>query len=168
EQVATEEVPSPTPEGMTMEDRVLILLYWQAPTLPGPYLSSGYKDRDAGALTLEPLAKYSPDGNLVPALAAEIPTIDNGGVSSDLMSITWTLKDGLLWSDGSVVTAEDIIFTWQYCSNEDTGCTAGSSSDGMAAVEAVDNLTAVVVTMITLPPATVILERFDEVNPELR
>jgi len=128
-----------------MEDRVLTLLYWQAPTLPGPYLSPGYKDRDAGAVTLEPLAKYSPDGNLVPALAAEIPTINNGGVSSDLMSITWKLKEGLLWSDGSEVTAEDIIFTWQYCSNEDTGCTAESSFDGIAAVEAVDNLTARVV-----------------------
>ncbi len=134
-------VPSPTTEQVATEEKILTLLYWQAPTLPGPYLSSGYKDRDAGAVTLEPLAKHSPDGNLVPALAEDIPTVDNGGVSPDLMSITWKLKEGVLWSDGSEVTAEDVVFTWQYCSNEDTGCTAESSFDGITAVEVVDDLT---------------------------
>ena len=128
--------PSPTPE-----PEVLTLLYWQAPSLPGPLLSSGYKDRDAGALTLEPLAKYAPDGSLVPALAAEIPTIENGGVSPDLTSITWRLREGLLWSDGTEVTAEDAVFTWQYCSNEATGCTAESYFDGISSVEALDSLT---------------------------
>ena len=93
------------------EERVLTILYWQAPTLPGPYLAAGYKDRDAGAVTLEPLASYDPDGNLVPRLAAEIPTLANGGLSADLMSITWTLREGLKWSDGSDLTAEDVVFT---------------------------------------------------------
>ncbi len=134
--------PSPTPlPSPTPEPEVLTILYWQAPSLPGPFLSSGYKDRDAGALTLEPLAKYAPDGSLIPALAADIPTIENGGVSQDLTSITWKLKDGLNWSDGSVVSAEDAVFTWQYCSNEATGCTAESHFDGIFSVEAVDSLT---------------------------
>ena len=134
-------VPSPTPEQMPSEEKLLTLLYWQAPSLPGPYLSSGYKDRDAGALTLEPLAKYNPNGDLVAALAADIPTIDNGGISPDLMSITWKLKEGLLWSDGTAVSAGDAVFTWQYCSDVDTGCTAESSFDGISAVEAIDDLT---------------------------
>ena len=132
---------SPTAAEMQEEEKVLTILYWQAPSLPGPYLSAGYKDRDAGAVTLEPLAKYSPDGALVPALAAEIPTIENGGVSQDLMSITWKLREGLMWSDGSEMTAEDVVFTWQYCSHEDTGCTAESAFDGISSVEAVDDLT---------------------------
>ena len=46
-----------------------------------------------------------------------------------------------MWSDGSAVTAEDVVFTWQYCSNEATGCTAESYFDGISAVEAVDSLT---------------------------
>ena len=96
---------------------------------------------DVGAITLEPLAKYDPAGNLVPALAAQIPTIENGGFSQDLMSITWKLKEGLKWSDGSDMTAEDVVFTWLYCVDEDTGCTAESSFDGIASVLALDNLT---------------------------
>ena len=129
-------VPSPTPE-----PEVLTILYWQAPSVPNPYLSFGYKDRDAGAVTLEPFARYAPDGSLVAALAAEIPTIENGGVAADLTSITWRLKEGLMWSDGSEVTANDAVFTWHYCTNGDTGCTGESYFNGISAVEAVDDLT---------------------------
>ena len=123
------------------EEKVLTILYWQAPSLPGPYLSGGYKDRDAGAITLEPLAYYSPEGELVPALAAEIPTIENGGISPDLLSITWKLKEGVKWSDGSDMTADDVVFTWRYCSDEATGCTAEDAFTGVASVEAVDEHT---------------------------
>ena len=123
------------------EERVLTILYWQAPTLPGPYLAAGYKDRDAGAITLEPLASYDTEGNLVPRLAEGIPTLANGGLSGDLMSITWRLREDLKWSDGSDVTADDVVFTWRYCVDEATGCTAHSAFSGIASVEAVDELT---------------------------
>ena len=121
--------------------KVLTILYWQAPSIPNPYLSGGYKDRDAGAITLEPLAKYDPDGLLVPALAAEIPSLDNGGISQDLTSITWKLKDNLKWSDGSSLTAADVAFTWRYCTDEATGCTASSAFSDVTGVEALDDLT---------------------------
>ena len=133
--------PSPAQTTPPPEEKVLTLLYWQAPTLPGSYLSAGTKDVDAGAITLEPLAKYDPDGNLVPSLAAEIPTLENGGFSQDLTSITWKLKEGLKWSDGGDMTAEDVSFTWRYCVDEETGCTSKSSFDGIASVQALDNLT---------------------------
>ena len=130
------------PQAETSEgEKVLTILFWQAPSLPGPYLSSGTKDQEAGAITLEPLAKYNPDGELLPVLAAEIPTLENGGFSQDLMSITWKLKDGLKWSDGSDVTADDVAFTWRYCVDEDTGCTASDGFTGVASVEALDTLT---------------------------
>ena len=131
----------PAAEETETEGEVLTILYWQAASLPGPYLSGGTKDQDAGAVTLEPLANYNPDGALVPKLAVEIPTIENGGLSEDLLSITWTLKEGLLWSDGSDVTAADVVFTWQYCSNEATGCTASEAVLGIESVEALDDRT---------------------------
>ena len=133
--------PEPTQAPAPPVEKTLTLLYWQAPSVPGSYLSAGAKDVDAGAITLEPLAKYDPDGNLAPALAAEIPTLENGGFPRDLTSITWKLKEGLKWSDGSDVSAEDVVFTWRYCVNEETGCTSESSFDGIASVEALDSLT---------------------------
>ena len=133
--IAAPTTPPPPPE------KVLTILYWQAPSLPGSYLSAGTKDRDAGAITLEPLAQYNPEGDLLPVLASEIPTIENSGIAADLMSITWTLKEGLMWSDGSDMTADDAVFTWLYCTHEDTGCTGEDAFSGIASVEAPDALT---------------------------
>ena len=123
------------------EEKVLTILYWQAPSVPSAYLSAGFKDIDAAAVTLEPLARFDPDGNLVPALAKEIPTIENGGVASDLTSITWKIQKGIKWSDGSEVTTDDVVFTWTYCVDPDAGCTAESSFDSIAGVEAIDSST---------------------------
>ena len=125
----------------TEEEKVLTIVYWQAPSLPGPYLADGYKDRDAGAITLEPLASYDPNGELTPRLASEIPSLENGGVSQDLKSITWKLRSGLKWSDGSDLTADDVVFTWRYCTDEETGCSGKDTFSGITSVQALDDLT---------------------------
>ncbi|MEE9415649.1 MAG: peptide ABC transporter substrate-binding protein, partial [Acidimicrobiales bacterium] len=119
----------------------LLLLQWQAVSLANPYLSGGSKDVLAASLVLEPLAQIDPSGALVPTLATEIPTVENGGISEDLTTITWTLQDGLVWSDGSPVTSEDVVFSWEYCTDETTGCTSLSTFAGVTAVDAVDDLT---------------------------
>ncbi|MCY4641074.1 MAG: peptide ABC transporter substrate-binding protein [Chloroflexi bacterium] len=123
------------------EERLLTLRYWQAPSLPSPYLSSGFKDTDAAAITLEPLANYDPEGRLVPRLAAEIPTVENGGVAPDGSSITWRLRPGLLWSDGSPLTARDVVFSWRYCTAAGSGCSVDAAFSGISAVSAPDDLT---------------------------
>ncbi len=123
------------------DEEVLTILYWQAPSVPSAYLSAGFKDIDAAAITLEPLASFDPDGNLVPALASEIPTLENGGISQDLTSITWKLKKDVKWSDGSEMTTDDVVFTWVYCTDPGTGCTAESAFDDITEVEAIDSLT---------------------------
>jgi len=121
----------------------LLLLQWQAPSQANPYLSTGTKDLLAGSLVVEALAEYDPEGNVVAALAAEVPSADNGGISEDQTQITWTLQEGLVWSDGTPVTSDDVVFTWEYCSNEATGC-ASSSFQNVTSVEAVDDLTVTV------------------------
>src|SRR3977135_4055209 len=69
----------------------LKILSWQAPTILNPHLATGTKDFDAARLVLEPLAAWGPDGKAIPALASEIPTIANGGISADLKTVTWEL-----------------------------------------------------------------------------
>lgn len=137
-------IPGDSPDGAG-SDEALTILYWQAPSIPFPYLSVGTKDVDAGAVTLEPLAGYDPSGKLTPRLAAEIPTAENGGIATDLTSITWRLKPELLWSDGSDLTAEDVEFTWRYCTDEATGCTGSGAFSNVAAVEVLDRNTVRVV-----------------------
>ena len=117
------------------------IIYWQAPSILNPYLSGGTKDVESASLVIEPLGRFNEVGDLVPWLAQEIPTVANGGVSADLTSITWKLKAGLLWSDGSAVTSADVKFTADYCMHPEGGCAQLSFFDGVTSVETLDELT---------------------------
>ncbi|MBY6090173.1 peptide ABC transporter substrate-binding protein [Maritimibacter alkaliphilus] len=117
------------------------VIYWQAPSILNPYLSGGTKDIESSSVVIEPLGRYDQDGNLVPYLATEIPTLENGGVSEDLTSITWKLKEGLLWSDGTPVTSKDVVFTAEYCMHPEGGCAQLAKFNNVASVEAIDDLT---------------------------
>jgi peptide/nickel transport system substrate-binding protein len=105
-------------------------LWWQAPTLLNPHFAVGTKDQDASRVFYEPLAAWSPDGDLVPLLAAEVPSLDNGGVAKDGMSVIWKLKQGVTWHDGKPFTADDCVFNWEYASDPATAATTiGSYKD---------------------------------------
>ena len=132
---------APAAQAERGSDGQLNILYWQAVSIMNPFLSSGTKDIEAASLVIEPLARFDQDGQLVPFLAEEIPTLENGGVSEDLTTITWKLKEGLLWSDGTPVTAEDAVFTWQYCTHPEGGCAQLPNFGDVANVEALDDRT---------------------------
>jgi len=89
-------------------------LWWQAPTLLNPHFANGTKDQDACRIFYEPLASYDPDGNVIPVLAAETPSVQNGAVAKDGMSVTWKLKKNVVWHDGKPFTADDVVFNWEY------------------------------------------------------
>ena len=114
------------------------LTFPQAVSIMNPYLSGGTKDIYASSMVLEPLAGLDPNGVMVPKLVTEIPTLENGGISADMTSITWKLLPDLKWSDGSAVTADDAVFTWQYCTHPEGGCSQATKFEGVASVEAVD------------------------------
>ena len=122
--------------GMAQDMKEVTILYWQAASILNPYLSSGSKDADASAIILEPLANIAPSGALVPTLATEIPTLENGGIPEDQTSITWNLRDDVLWSDGSPFTADDVVFTWEYCTHPEAGCVQSDEFSGIVSVEA--------------------------------
>ena len=133
------------------DSSTLRLLYWQAPTILNPHLSTGFKDAEASRITLEPLASFDNEGNLVPFLAAEIPTVENGGVAEDGTSVTWKLKQDVKWSDGTPFTAEDVVFTHEFVSNRDVGAVSAGTYNVVENVEAIDDYTVKV--------------NFKEVNP---
>ncbi len=98
----------------------LKVLWWQGATLLNPHFATGTKDQDGSRIFYEPLASWDPDGNLSPVLAAEIPSVQNGGVSKDGKSVTWKLKKNVTWHDGKPFTADDCQFTWEYCADPAT------------------------------------------------
>ena len=108
----------------------LRVLWWQGPTLLNPHFAVGTKDQDASRIFYEPLAAWDPEGNLVPILAAQIPTIENGGLTEEGTSVTWKLKQGVTWHDGKPFTADDCVFNWEYAADPATAAvTIGSYKD---------------------------------------
>ena len=120
-------------------DRHLNILYWQAASTLNPYLSGGTKDVEAASLVLEPLARYDDNGDMVAWLVEEIPTVANGGVAADLRSVTWRLREDVVWADGTPFTAADVVFTGTYCMHEQMGCNALSRFADVEGVEAVSD-----------------------------
>jgi peptide/nickel transport system substrate-binding protein len=117
------------------------IIFWQAASILNPYLSGGTKDVFSSSMIIEPLARYDENGNMVPWLVDTIPTVANGGVSEDLTSITWKLKSGVKWSDGSALTSADVVFTANYCMDPAGGCQQLAKFADIASVEALDDMT---------------------------
>jgi peptide/nickel transport system substrate-binding protein len=70
------------------------------------------------SMILEPLLSFAPDGSLLPTLATEVPSQENGGLSDDLTKVTLNLRDDVLWSDGEPFTADDVVWTWEWVTDE--------------------------------------------------
>jgi peptide/nickel transport system substrate-binding protein len=116
----------------------LKVLWWQGPTLLNPHFATGTKDQDGSRIFYEPLAGWNSDGDLIPVLAAEIPSIENGGLAKDGLSVTWKLKQGVKWHDGKPFTADDCVFTWQYAADPATAATTIGSYQDVSVVKVDD------------------------------
>ncbi len=118
----------------------LKVLWWQAPTLLNPHFAVGTKDQEASRIFYEPLAHWDAEGNLVPILAAEIPDTENDGLSRDGLTVTWKLKPNVRWHDGHPLTADDLVFNWEYAADPATAAVSiGTYKD--IKVEKADDLT---------------------------
>ena len=130
--------PAPTRRG---GGGAVKLLYWAAPTILNPHLAVAPKDLEASQLFYEPLADTDTDGNIVPVLAQETPSAANGGVGRDGTWVQWRLKRGVTWHDGRPFTADDVIFTWQYASDQASATTSAGSYLGIERASRIDDHT---------------------------
>jgi peptide/nickel transport system substrate-binding protein len=119
---------------------LLKLLYWQAVTLLNPHFAVGTKDQEGSRIFYEPLAGWDNDGNLVPFLAAEIPSKENDGLAEDGLSVVWKLKRGVKWHDGMPFTADDVVFNWEYARTPETAAVSIASYKDIK-VEKIDDFT---------------------------
>ena len=119
----------------------LKILFWQAPTLLNPHFAIGLKDQEAARVFYEPLAGWDADGNLVPVLATEIPSVANGTVAADGTSVVWKLKKGVKWHDGQPFTADDVIFNWQYATHPETSAVTIGDYKDIKTIERIDDHT---------------------------
>jgi len=72
-----------------------------------PALNSAVDGANYILFAFDNLLKMDKDGKVVPGLAEKYE------VSDDQLTWTFHLRDGLKWSDGSALTAEDFVYSWQ-------------------------------------------------------
>ncbi|MGI8855983.1 MAG: peptide ABC transporter substrate-binding protein [Thermomicrobiales bacterium] len=137
----------PDPRGVGPTKRggggTLHLLWWQAPVILNDHLANGTKDEDASRVIEEPLAVTSLTSTLpdVPVLAKSIPSAAAGSVAADGKSVTWTLKDGVKWSDGTPFTSADVKATWQFVIKVENGASDLAQYDNIATIDTPDATT---------------------------
>ncbi|MEA2545061.1 MAG: peptide/nickel transport system substrate-binding protein [Chloroflexota bacterium] len=111
----------------------VIFADWQEATEFNYYYQAQVTEANLTAATQGGLVTVTDDFKYAPDQASEIPTLDNGGVqvpgaSGDAMTVTWKLRPGLKWSDGSPLTCDDYKFTQDWIMDKDnTGLYAGRS-----------------------------------------
>ena len=138
---ATEE---PAADEPAVKTSITILIPDNPVAFNGINTDTGY-EQALGELVMLSLSETDPNGNIIPELAAEIPTLENGGVTFDeetwSMTVTWKLREDVYWADGEQVTADDVIFTWDALIEADAWIAA---MDYTESVERIDDFTFIV------------------------
>ncbi|MFQ5613471.1 MAG: ABC transporter substrate-binding protein, partial [Anaerolineae bacterium] len=139
--------PAPTPtlpplaEAVEVVDgAILVPIPIEPPSFNAYINNTGYEEL-VGELVFGALAELGPDGRYYPELALTLPTLENGGLSEDGLTVTWQLRPGVKWSDGEPFTARDVVFTWQ--AFQQSGVWA-PGVDLIEAIDTPDDLTAVI------------------------
>jgi peptide/nickel transport system substrate-binding protein len=83
-----------------------------------PHLAQQTEVGLLSSLTMAWLIKWDVNNNAVPELATEVPTLENGGVSKNGLTITYHLRKGVKWSDGVPFNADDVVFSTQAVLNK--------------------------------------------------
>ena len=102
---------------------------------------------DIESCVVEGLVTNDDKMNIVPVLASEVPTVENGGVrmrADGGMDVTWKLRPGVKWHDGHPHTSADVKFTVDAINKGDWKPESTDGFDRIASVDTPDSLTAVV------------------------
>ncbi len=90
------------------------------------------------------LFNYDDKNQLVPELATDVPTLANGGISPDGLTITYHLRKGVTWQDGAPFDAGDVVFTWHAVMNPNSNVVSRQGYDVITRIDTPDKYTAVV------------------------
>jgi peptide/nickel transport system substrate-binding protein len=82
------------------------------PNTLNPVLSGLVTEAYVEAAMFNGLVQYDDRARLVPDLATQVPSLENGGISRDGRTITFHLRRGVKWQDGQPLTSADVAFTY--------------------------------------------------------
>ena len=122
---------------------VLRVGLWAEPTSLNPLLATNTAENFLASLDSDLLVTIDDKGNEVPDLAAAVPTLQNGGISKDGLSITYHLRRNVKWQDGAPFTSADVKFSWQAVMNPDNNVVERRGYDQVRSVDTPDAYTVI-------------------------
>jgi peptide/nickel transport system substrate-binding protein len=145
-------------------EKTISMGMWQpVPTLNTLMTAETGNVVSSSRLVLRGLLFFDEEANMIGDLATEVPSLENGGVSDDGMTITYNLRPGVTWSDAQPVTSADVQFTWETIMNPDSGVVSRYGYDFIESVDTPDEMTAVLHFQTPFAPWQIL---FDVILPK--
>ena len=114
------------------------------PNTLSPLLAANTTENMITRLTFDVLISVDETGKKrVPMLASEVPTLENGGISKDGLTITYKLRHNVKWQDGAPFTSKDVKFTFSAIMNNANNVVSRRGYDLVKSVDTPDDFTVV-------------------------
>jgi peptide/nickel transport system substrate-binding protein len=104
-------------------------------------LSQAIQENELLRLVYDPLIACDRAGNPVPALAAVVPTRANGGISRDGLTVTYRLRRGVRWHDGTPFSSADVAASFRAVMDPRSVVQSRHGYDAVARVDTPDRYT---------------------------
>jgi peptide/nickel transport system substrate-binding protein len=109
-----------------------------------PLLTTNTVDVFVARLMFEPLVEPNAQNVMEPALASVVPTMENGGISKDGLTVTYHLRRDVKWTDGTPVTSRDVKWSWQAIMNPSNNVVSRHAYDDIASIDTPNDDTVIV------------------------
>ncbi len=118
-----------------------------------PILPQNAIENFLAGLTFDLLVTQDQHHHQIPDLATVVPTLQNGGISKDGLTITYHLRHGVKWHDGAPFTSKDVKFTWREILNSSNNVISRRGYDQIASMDTPDDYTVVMHMKRAFAPA---------------
>jgi peptide/nickel transport system substrate-binding protein len=122
---------------------LLAIAQQREPMSLNPALENGQSATEWGFLLFSYLVKYDDKGNLIGDVATEVPTLQNRGISRDGKTITYHLRKGVRFADGTPLTARDCVWSIDAINNRANNVQSRYGYDRVEKAEAPNDTTLV-------------------------
>jgi peptide/nickel transport system substrate-binding protein len=113
------------------------------PSTLDPMLTGADVAYQLASYSLEYLVQLDDKGDVVPVLCERVPSVENGDISKDGLSITYHLRRGVLWQDGQPFTSDDVVATWKQVMNPNNPVIIRTGYEVISRIDTPDKWTAV-------------------------
>src|SRR5579872_1268832 len=114
------------------------------PKTLNPILSTQMIEAMAEAFVFDPLVATDPEGHDHPVLASVVPTLENGGISKDGLTITYHLRHNVRWHDNVPFSSRDVRFSISAIMNPNSAVSSRHGYDDIASVATPDAYTVII------------------------